>query len=151
MMLVSVGTGCTVTPQPGLRNLGRNMLENASSIPTSLMQRIANENDIKCRTIGRCVHGGIIDRELGTLCKPLQEHPEDLGRRFLYARYDPDLSKLSLEMLGLGHLSNPSFEMDDVSPRQIKVLTEVGQKYAEQVDILRHFPPFVPTPQRQAA
>ena len=85
MMLVSVGTGCVVTPQPGLRNAGRHLISNAESIPAGLMQRIAIENDIKCRTIGRCVYGAKIDRELGDLRRPLQQYPEDLGRRFLLA------------------------------------------------------------------
>lgn len=151
MMIVSVGAGCSVTPQPGLRNAGRHLISNAESIPTGLMQRISDENDIKCRTVGRCVFGAPIDSELGDLMYPLDKHPEDLGRRFLYARYNPILTKKGLADLRLTHLEHHSFEIDNVSPEQLQVLTTVGKKYAELVDIAGQFPSFVAEPQGKAA
>jgi hypothetical protein len=151
MMIVSVGTGCSVTPQPGLRNAGRHLISNAESIPARLMQRISDENDIKCRILGRCVFGAPIDSELGDLVYPLNKHPEDMRRRFLYARYNPVLTQKGLADLRFTHLEHHTFEMDETSPEQLRILKTVGEKYAELVDIDEHFPGFVPKPQGKAA
>ena len=58
------------------------------------------DQDINCRVVGRCVHGAPIDRELGDLIPRRVEGDEkkevplseDLGRAFLYARYNAELS-----------------------------------------------------------
>jgi hypothetical protein len=142
MMLVSVGTGCAVTPEPGLRAWGRYLLSNARSVPSGLMQRISVENDIKCRTIGRCVFGARIDGEIGDLKKPVMTGSDNLGRHFLYARYDPNVADDGLIEMGLAHLTGRRFEMDDLS--QLAALSTIGQQYAEDVDIHRDFPTFMP-------
>jgi hypothetical protein len=141
MMLVSVGTGCVTKPAPLTKTDGRHLLHNAMTIPSGLMQRISAENDIQCRTIGRCVFGAPVDREIGTLLKPLASQTDNAGRRFLYARYDPDLTDAGLTHMGLSHLTQRTFAMDDVS--QMAELSSIGRKYAEQVDLARHFPTFV--------
>jgi hypothetical protein len=43
--------------------------------------------------------------------------------------------------LGLAHLTKRSFAMDDVS--RMPELVTIGRKYAEKVDLARHFPAFV--------
>lgn len=80
------------------------------------MRTIQIEQDINCRTIGLCSYGAHIDRELQDLtCRDRSfdcsgkdwekaEHvllSKDLGRAFLYARYDADLSAAGLERLGV--------------------------------------------------
>jgi hypothetical protein len=142
MMLVSVGTGCAVTPEPSLRAWGRHILTNARSVPSGLMQRISVENDIKCRTIGRCVFGAKIDEELGDLKHPLATQASDLGRRFLYARYDPNVADEGLMATGLSHLTGRKFEMDNAS--QLAALSAIGRKYANNIDIRRDFSTFMP-------
>jgi len=141
MMLVSIGTGCVTFPAPLMNTGGRNLLGSALTIPRGLMQRISAENDIQCRTVGRCVFGGKIDNEIGSLVKPLASPTDNLGRRFLYARYDPDLTDTGLTNMGLAHLTKRTFAIDDVS--QMPELGSIGRKYAEQVDVSAHFPTFM--------
>jgi hypothetical protein len=144
MMLVSVGTGCAVTPEPRLGAWGRYLLSNARSVPSALMQRISAENDVNCRITGRCVYGAEIDRELGDLTNPFSKTPGDTGRRFLYARYDPNVADDGLIRMGLAHLTKRKFAMDDVRQSQLATLAAIGAQYAQGVDIRGDFPNFFP-------
>ena len=73
------------------------------------------DQDISCRTVGRCTFGAPLDRELMDLvprelkdgmtleeCYAARKIPltSDLGRHFLYARYNADLSHIGLNELG---------------------------------------------------
>ena len=129
MMLVSVGDGFVAVPEPHVNARGRLLSTNARQVASGLMQRISTENDILCRTVGRCAFGAEIDREIGSLAYPLYAGTTDLGRRFLYARYDPDVSDTGLIQMGLGHLTGRRLAMDDVS--QIEVFSAIGRAYAE--------------------
>lgn len=149
MMLVSVGTGCVIEAAPLMTARGSNILGTAMTIPGRLMQRISTENDIQCRTTGRCVFGAKIDGEIGSLVKPVTSATDNLGRRFLYARYDPDLTDRGLEDLGLTHLTKRTYAMDDVS--RMAEMSTIGRKYAEKVDLAAHFPTFVPRLASRAA
>ena len=141
MMLVSVGTGCVAVPEPHVNARGRLLSTNARQVASGLMQRISTENDILCRTVGRCAFGAEIDREIGSLAYPLYAGTTDLGRRFLYARYDPDVSDAGLIQIGLGHLTGRKLAMDDVS--QIEVFSAIGRAYAKNVDMQAHFGSFL--------
>jgi uncharacterized protein len=140
MMLISVGTGCVALSEPNVGTWGRNLYASAAGIPGGLMQRISAENDILCRTIGRCVFGAEIDSEIGDLTVPSHSHEGDLGRRFVYARYDPDLTDGGLRNMGLDHLTGRRFAIDAVS--QMPALKVIGEEYAQSVDIFRDFPRF---------
>lgn len=144
MMVVSVGTGDLFHPEPRVWRIGRSALSNATSVPGALMQRIAVENDTLCRTVGRCVYGSTIDSEIGSLEEPLSRKPGDLGRRFLYARYNPDITTDGLRDLGLKHLTGHSYTLDGVS--KVPYLREIGRKYAESLHFLEDFAPFVRPP-----
>jgi uncharacterized protein len=141
MMLVSVGTGCVAVPEPRVNPRGRLLSTNARQVASGLMQRISTENDILCRTIGRCVFGAKIDEEIGDLVQSLDTKGADLGKRFLYARYDPDLSDEGLRRLQLPHLASRKLAMDDVS--KIEVFSAIGRAYAKAVDMQKHFTPFL--------
>ena len=76
----------------------------------SVLIRAANvDQDVNCRTIGRCVFGSPIESELGDMIPrdgdPREGTPvpleKDLGRAFLYARYDPDVTQAGLASIGL--------------------------------------------------
>jgi hypothetical protein len=104
------------------------------------------DQDVNCRFVGRCVHGAPIDRELGDMVPrrdgeavPLDE---DLGRAFLYARYDAELSKEGLERLGLGAIDPAKVQTLDAIG-SIGDLREVGRAVAESVDVERQFAPFL--------
>ena len=65
-----------------------------------MMDGMAYDQDVNCRTIGRCSFGSEIDREIGTLVGDLPLTTE-LGRQFLYARYDPLITREGLDDVGL--------------------------------------------------
>ena len=100
------------------------------------------DQDVNCRTVGRCVHGAEIDREVGDLIPrdkngnviPLDQ---DQGRRFLYARYNAELSARWLNDHGLGNVDAAQVSQLD-SVEHIHDLIRVGQKLAAEVKI-EHF------------
>ena len=104
------------------------------------------DQDLNCRTIGRCVYGAPIDREVGDLIPrdtngkaiPLSQ---DLGRAFLYARYNAELSFDGLRKMGLDGIDPRKVSKLD-SVDALEDLARVGQKLAEVVK-LEHFGPFV--------
>jgi patatin-like phospholipase/acyl hydrolase len=131
LLILSVGTG-SATSEGSYRNLGNTLIE----LPTNLMYAIQVDQDINCRTFGRCVYGSTIDRELGDMIPK-----EATNRDFIYIRYDADLSEQGLKSLGLGHLDADKVRKMD-SVKHIKELRLVGSKTAvDQVD-LKHFGPF---------
>jgi len=155
LLLVSVGTGASSKPSFKTNvNIGSNLV----GLPGALMYGIQVDQDINCRVFGRCTHGDLIDREVYDLtCRDTDEgcSPEDwltaphlplsddLGRAFLYARYNADLSREGLDKLGLEDLDPEKLQQMD-SVDQIDNLLEVGRAAARSVD-LTHFGPFVRT------
>src|SRR5215467_10131630 len=86
------------------------------------------DQDVNCRTIGRCTFGGRLDREVGDLVprqarqgitsdEELDAPPvplsKNLGRRFLYVRYDADLSDAGLKSLGIQNVDASSIQRLD--------------------------------------
>jgi hypothetical protein len=117
LLLISVGTGAApATTQATDRNLVGNM----KNLPGELMYGIQVDQDINCRTFGRCVHGAEVDHEIGNMV--LSEEEEQAGatghgRFFRYARYNVDLSKEGLAELGI----------KDVSPAAVQQMDAVDQ------------------------
>jgi uncharacterized protein len=153
LLLISMGTGMAdAVGSNGSANIALNL----AGLPTALMHTIQVEQDINCRTVGRCTFGAHIDRELQDLtCRDKSyllprvqweaaEHlplTEDLGRAFLYARYNADLSSQGLQALGCGGMDPEKVQkMDGVD--QMANLLVIGEKAGLQID-LKHFGPFV--------
>lgn len=135
MLLVSVGTGTTVDPRESLGNWGLSLLGLAIYTPSVLMRGIATENDIACRTIGRCVHGSSIDNEVRDMVPSAPTN-----RSFTYARYDADLSPAGLEALGVA-TSRECLAMDNV--QAINTFCDIGNMAAGQVHVANHFRGFI--------
>jgi hypothetical protein len=153
LLLVSLGTGMA----DELGSDGNvNIAVNLAGLPSALMHTIAVEQDINCRTVGRCVYGAHIDRELQDLtCRDRNfacaredwETAEQIplsieqGRAFLYARYNADLSPVGLIDLDCGEMDPEKVQkMDGVD--QIDNLLKIGTQAARYID-LKHFGPFV--------
>lgn len=66
MMLISIGTGSTPQLGPTAQNPSRSVFEVAMGIAGELMNGMAYDQDINCRTVGRCVFGPVLDRRSGT-------------------------------------------------------------------------------------
>src|SRR5215510_351269 len=143
LMLISVGTGSVFHPLPKAKLFVQSLLTNARTIPGTLMTSISVENDITCRTLGRCVYGGELDIELGTLI-PVEAAPSP--RQFLYARYNPDVSEHGLAAMGLATIKAETLRMDNVAA--IPDLIRIGEKSAELVDLPAQFAAFLPTASR---
>ena len=106
------------------------------------------DQDINCRIIGRCVHGGEYDRELGRCDTEIDSEmgdlvdrtdpvSGDLGRQFTYARYNAELSTSWLKKRGLADV-DPSKVAQLDSVDHIDDLVRVGKALAQEVK-LEHF------------
>lgn len=143
LQIVSVGTGSATTP-----GVYDNILETLKELPGNLMYAMQVDQDINCRTVGRCCFGAPIDRELGDMI-PLDKdgkilpQDSDAARHFSYVRYNADLSVDGLKALNLSHINSDKIrEMDSV--KNIALLREVGKAAGQkQVDIKNHFGKFV--------
>jgi hypothetical protein len=138
LLIISVGTGAA--PSPGVY---ANILDTVKQLPNNLMYAMQVDQDINCRTVGRCTFGAPIDREIGDLV-PMLPLRQDLKKHFLYARYNADISQEGLTKMGLGNIDSDDVrEMDSV--KHIADLQRVGKAAATQVN-LDHFGSFVPGP-----
>lgn len=152
LMLVSVGSGSAPEVTNGLP-VTRSLFSNARRVPKALMYGMQNDQDICCRSIGRCVYGAPLDRELGDMIPRQGENPrdgavvpldQDLGRAFLYARYDAKLDEEGLGDLGLGHIPPKEVQpLDAVGA--MPELQQIGRAVARNVDLGRQFKPFLET------
>lgn len=138
LMIVSVGTGATPTAGPDAEDGDGNLLGAVSRVPGALMYGAQIDQDLNCRTLGRCVAGGAIDREIGDQIPrrngkkiPLREN---LGRAFLYARYNAELTRAGLDALGLKRVKPKHVRKMD-SVEHIDDLLAVGKAAARQVDM----------------
>ena len=144
LLLVSIGTGAAADANAHLAPNEMNLLYNASSIPSALMYAAATEQDMLCRTFGRCRHGAEIDREVLNLHGDIG--PGSLQKKFFtYLRYNADLSAAGLAALGLADIEPPTVQRLD-SVDYIPALQRVGRAVAAQIDFDAHFAGFVPAP-----
>ncbi len=143
MLIVSIGTGAIPRLGRTAQNPSRLFVEVAVDISGELMSGMAYDQDINCRTVGRCVFGPPLDREVGDLV-PDVPLAQDLGRAFLYARYNPDLTREGLDDLGLAALDPARVaKLDSVAA--IDDLLLVGRHYADKyLNVQPQFGPFSP-------
>ena len=142
LLVMSVGTGSAPKIDAQVYSSGKTAFTNLASFPSALMYGAQVDQDVNCRTMGRCVHGAPIDSELGDLIPrdddgnviPLEQ---DLGRRFLYARYNAELTAKWLSDHDLGDVDASQVSQLD-SVEHVNDLVRVGQKLADEVKI-EHF------------
>ena len=130
MLIVSIGTGSAPRPGPDATHPSRTFIEIGKSIAGELMSGMAYDQDINCRTVGRCVFGPALDREVGDLVEQELSTP-GRERQFTYVRYDPDLSPEGLSGLGLGDIDSAAVVQLD-SVEAIADLIRIGRTYAKQ-------------------
>jgi hypothetical protein len=156
LLLVSVGTGAAEAMGTTAASPNMNIVSNVAGIPGGLMNTIQIDQDINCRTVGRCTYGEHLDSEVMDLV-PRQVHEgmtrdeyyaappiplsTDLGKRFLYCRYNIDLSSKGLGALGFPKVDSASIQKMD-AVENIPALTEIGIAAGRQVDAA-HFGPFL--------
>jgi uncharacterized protein len=144
LLIVSIGTGSA--PAPGSYS---NIIDTLKELPGNLMYAMQVDQDINCRTVGRCCFGAPIDRELGDMI-PLDASGKvlgldsDAGRHFSYVRYNADLSEAGLQKAGLGDIDSDEVrQMDSVKfiPQLRRVGKTIGQ---QQVKLAQHISAFLP-------
>jgi patatin-like phospholipase len=148
LLVMSVGTGSAPTVDADVYSGGKNAFSNLVSFPAALMYGAAVDQDINCRIIGRCIHGGEfdkelgrcdteIDREIGDLVNRSERDPNDPDRQFTYARYNAELSTKWLTKRGLADVDPAKVaQLDSVD--HIDDLIRVGQALAKEIKV-EHF------------
>ena len=156
LLLVSIGTGAAESAGATASAPNKNIVSTVAGLPGALMYAMQVDQDISCRTVGRCTFGASLDRELMDLVPREQKEgmtldecyaaPKipltiDLGRHFLYARYNADLSRAGLNGLGFPDVDSDNIQKMDC-PDNIPTLLKIGQAAASQVRP-EHFGPFL--------
>ena len=160
LLLVSIGTGAAESMGATAAAPNRNLLTIAKDIPGELMYGILVDQDINCRTVGRCTYGAHLDREILDLVPrqltdqqrdtmkiedqykaPLVPLSTDMGRRFLYARYNADLSEDGLKRLGFPEVDPEEIQKMD-AVKNIPTLLGIGENAGECV-AAEHFGSFI--------
>ncbi|HEV7573872.1 MAG TPA: patatin-like phospholipase family protein [Thermoanaerobaculia bacterium] len=140
LLLISVGTGSAPATGPFAVAPESNLFAGLKSLAFAVMYAAQVDQDINCRTVGRCVYGAPIDRELGDLVVP--DDAPDHGRAFRYARYDADLSAKGLDTLGVkGAIPEKVQQLDAID--QMDTLVTIGQAVASRIE-RKHFGTFLP-------
>jgi patatin-like phospholipase/acyl hydrolase len=140
MLLVSVGTGTAADANKNLTPEQMNIIYNASSLPSAFMFAASNEQDFLCRVFGKCLNGGLLDREVWDMKGDNGQGPAS-PKLFTYMRYNADLSREGLDALGLPHIQPSNVQQMD-SVTYIPELQEVGREVAKEVNI-DHFTGFL--------
>lgn len=79
MLIVSIGTGERPAEGPKAEKPVRHLISIALNIAPEMMSGMAYDQDVNCRTVGRCVFGGFLDREIQNLV-PKEPKKLDFGR-----------------------------------------------------------------------
>jgi hypothetical protein len=156
LLLISVGTGAAESLGATAAAPNKNIVSTVAGLPGALMYAMQVDQDIACRSVGRCTYGAPLDRELMDLVPrslqdgmTLQESyaaatipiTQDLGRNFLYARYNADLSRQGLDALGFQDVNAENIQKMDC-PDNISTLLRIGQAASYQVSP-EHFGSFL--------
>lgn len=143
LLIVSVGTGTAPRLRPDLQADDLWLLDHAKNIPGALMNAASAGWDMACRMLGECRHGGLLDREIGTMVSAPGEPPNWSGPKlFSYVRYDPDVSRAGLDALGLSDVAEADVQRLDAIDR-LPAIQRLGRRYAEANVRLAHLHGFV--------
>lgn len=155
LLIVSVGTGAAETMGATAATANKNIVSTAAGLPGELMYGMLVEQDINCRTIGRCTFGPRLDREMldmvpreldGDMTSERRDSAPiplttDLGRHFLYARYNADLSAKGLKAAGFDNVNPAGIQKMD-AVENMETLLAIGRKAGGEIDA-SHFGPFI--------
>jgi uncharacterized protein len=138
LLVVSVGTGSAPLIGQTADDPEQNLAAAAKQTLGALMNQASFDQDLSCRTVGRCVAGPWLDNEVGDLIPRVDGQPvplsHDLGRAFLYARYDASLTNKGLSAIDCGDINPDDVSLLD-SVEHMDALWRVGCGVGAQVDV----------------
>ena len=132
LVVVSVGAGDLRKKRLDKTARHLNILRAALDVPDALMYTTTREQDLLCRTFGRCITGGSIDSEVDDMKK--HAFPVE-PRMFRYHRINPALSTSGLESIGCAHITAENLHPVD-SVKYLQELAEVGGAMSYVMDDL---------------
>ncbi len=143
MLIVSIGTGKAPSEALEVRPDEMNVLYHAQTVPDALMNAATDGWDMACRTLGQCLSGDPIDRELGSLVKG-DPYPmtSTVHKLFTYVRYNPLLTRAGLAELDLHDIHPENVRKLD-AVNNIHQLKRIGQAYASRTVRPEHFQQFL--------
>ena len=129
IQILSMGSGYAQQKKPKLKISNTNVINAVLGMPDTMIQSSIREQDILCRTFGRCIYGNEIDSELGDMVTASTALKD---RLFTYSRVSPDISAQGLSQLGLEHISaSDVFKIDCVD--SLQSLLEIGAAEAKKI------------------
>lgn len=132
LSLISVGAGDVRHQRPQVPAEDIHLLRALQGVPNAMLQASVREQDLLCRSFGRCLSGDPIDLELGDM-KALRSAMEP--RLFTYHRVNVALTADGLAGLGCGHLrAKDLVKIDAVD--QVPALSEVGRALGRRYAML---------------
>jgi hypothetical protein len=156
LLIVSIGTGASESLGATAARPNKNIVSTVAGLPGELMYGIQVDQDVSCRAVGRCTFGAHLDREILDLvprqlvepmtleeqyAAPVVPLSTNLGRLFLYVRYNADLSGTGLKDLGFQNVDAANIQkMDAVD--NIPALLDIGQAAGQRVEA-RHLGSFL--------
>lgn len=130
--VLSIGTGLARARLPRKAAAEIHMLDQIKYLAPAMIGAAAVEQDVLCRIMGDCVHGTLIDSEIGEINEATLFSRDE--QKFTYVRYDRALDATTSNLL---QMSKARTELDNLE--LIPLLQREGQEYAAQNVRLEHF------------
>ena len=128
--LISIGTMRLAAAAAALTAEQLGWLHAVENVPNALIDTSSMQQDMVCRTMGKCLFGAPIDSEVGDM------RPEDgLPKMFSYVRYNKEYRAKDIFDLEIKYGKSIT-KMDAITI--IPALREIGQEYAEENVRLEH-------------
>jgi len=130
LTIVSVGSGDVRHKKLNKTAKDINVFKSILGIPNAMIYATTREQDLLCRTFGRCITGDSIDLEVSDMkgtSFPLE------NKMFRYHRINPVISDSGLQEIGCGHIKPKDIAAID-KVDNIEQMAEVGQAMCGVVD-----------------
>ena len=140
LLIVSVGTGSSAATHPDMLARQTGLVFNARNLPSVFMNGASIGQDLLCRSLGRCLAGPEIDREVGGRIDQTGVAGANL---FTFVRYNADLSDKSLIEQGVTDEGERKElrKLDAVA--HISRLEELGRAVGKSIDFNGNFAAFL--------
>lgn len=148
LLILSIGTGAAESLGATAARPNKNIVSTVAGLPGELMYGIQVDQDVSCRAVGRCTFGARLDREIMDMvprqlreemtleeqyAAPVVPLSTNLGRHFLYVRYNADLSDAGLKDLGFVNMNAASIQKMD-AVENIPILLDIGRAAVKRAE-----------------